>query len=524
MPDEPRALHPAPAAPAAETVTHAPTGADSAPAGTVVQTPADIAHAARTFRAGGETGAHIPGYEILSELGRGGMGVVYKARQTDLDRVVALKMLLRGAHAGATELARFRSEARAVAQLQHPHIVQLFEVGEHDGLPFFALEFLESGSLAGQLDGTPWTDRRAAELVEKLAAAVQHAHEHGIVHRDLKPGNVLLLADGAPKITDFGLAKGVERDGGKTQTGAIIGTPNYMAPEQARGDAAEVGSRTDVYVLGVILYELLTGRVPFLGATTLDTLEQVCGQNPVPPRQQQPKVSRDLETICLKCLEKRPEDRYATARDLADDLGRFLAGEPIKARPLSMTTFVRRALAFNRLDVSFRHWAAFSFILGALVMFGGLTEVASLHFGMPKWATFVISRATILATASLLLVWCFRVRTPLERQLILVIVGTFVVRYFAYWAAFGTPFPPPGNNRALGIAMTTYALGLFFLGTSHSGLFYLLAVFYAALGVTISGTPYETTVLAHALSWGATGTVVGAYLWRLDRETGGRRV
>ena len=521
MPDRIPPHKPA-AAPAAETVTHAPAGAESEPFVTDIQTPADVARVSSLFRSA-EPAAHIPGYDILAELGRGGMGVVYKARHVTLNRVVALKMMLSGAHAGATELARFRSEARAVARLQHPHIVQIFEVGEHAGLPFFALEFLEAGSLAGRLDGTPWADRRAAELVRKLAAAVQHAHEHGIVHRDLKPANVLLLADGAPKVADFGLAKGVERDGERTQTGAIIGTPNYMAPEQARAAAAEVGPRTDVYALGVILYELLTGRVPFLCATTRDTLEQVREQNPVPPRQQQPKISRDLETICLKCLEKRPEDRYATARDLADDLGRFLAGEPITARPLSVTTLVRRAFAFSRLDVSFRRWAAFAFLLGGVVMTGQLAELASRRFELPDWTTFVISRATIASTAALLLVWCFRVRTPLERQLILVIVGTFVGRYFVYWAAFGTPFPPLGNNRSLGIAMATYAVGLFFLGTSHSGLFYLLAVYYAALGVAISGAAWETTMLAHALSWGATGTVVGAYLWRLDRESGARR-
>ena len=412
-------------------------------------------------------------------------------------------MLLSGAHAGTTELARFRSEARAVARLQHPHIVQIFEVGEHDGLPFFALEFLDGGSLAGQLDGTPWADRRAAVLVEKLAAAVEHAHEHGIVHRDLKPGNVLLLADGSPKITDFGLAKGVERDGGKTQTGAILGTPNYMAPEQARGAAAEVGPRTDVYALGVILYELLTGRVPFLGATTLDTLEQVCQQNPVPPRQLQPRASRDLETICLKCLEKRPENRYASARALAADLHRFLAGEPILARPLSVSTLVRRAFAFNRMDASFRPWATFAFLLGNVVMAGCLIEVAARRGGAERWVQFALSRGTILAAAGLLVARCFRVRTPLERQLIVVIVGTFVARYFAYWAVFGVPFPPIGTDRALSVAMTVYALGFFFLGTSHSGLFYIVSAGYVVAGIATSYMSFDWALIVHGLAWGA---------------------
>jgi WD40 repeat protein len=283
------------------------------------------------------------GYEILGELGRGGMGVVYRARQAGLNRLVALKMILAGSHAGPDDLARFRSEAEAVAALQHPNIVQIHEVGERDGLPYFSLELVEGGSLADRLDGTPWPARPAAELVAALARAMHYAHSRGVIHRDLKPANVLLAACGVatgatpqagdPKITDFGLAKQIDSAVGRTRTGAVLGTPSYMAPEQAGGRSKEIGPATDVYALGAILYELLTGRPPFRAETPLDTILQVVGNEPVPPRRLVPKLPRDLETICLKCLEKAPAKRYAGAAALADDLQRFLDNKPILARP-----------------------------------------------------------------------------------------------------------------------------------------------------------------------------------------------
>jgi hypothetical protein len=289
----------------------------------------------------------IPGYEILDELGRGGMGIVYKARHLKLKRLVALKMIRAGAEAGPEELARFKTEAEAVARLQHPNIIQIYEVGEHDGRPFFSLEYVEGGSLAKQLTDTAISARQAAELVRTLAEAMDAAHQRGIVHRDLKPANILLqksdpshsspgLTSGVPKIGDFGLAKQVGEDSGQTRSGMIMGTPSYMAPEQARGDTREVGPACDIWALGAILYELLTGRPPFRGATPLETLEQVCRQDPVPPRRLQPRVQRDLETICLKCLHKELGQRYAGAREVADDLRRFLDHEPIHARPVGL--------------------------------------------------------------------------------------------------------------------------------------------------------------------------------------------
>jgi eukaryotic-like serine/threonine-protein kinase len=313
----------------------------------------------------------VPGYEILRELGRGGMGVVYLARRLDLNRLVALKMILSGEHAGVIERDRFRREAEAVAALQHPNIVQIFEVGETAGRPYLAFEYVHGGSLASYLDGQPWPAKPAADLVEALARAVHFAHTRGIVHRDLKPANVLLgnaeletrnaerrarnedplfripsSALRVPKITDFGLAKRVDPDsswsdepdrtapGGQTRTGAVVGTPSYLAPEQAAGKNRQVGPHTDVYALGAILYEVLTGRPPFRGETPLDTVLQVMGDDPVPPSKLRAKLPRDLETICLKCLQKDPRKRYGSAVELADDLHRFLAGEPIAARPV----------------------------------------------------------------------------------------------------------------------------------------------------------------------------------------------
>jgi formylglycine-generating enzyme required for sulfatase activity/tRNA A-37 threonylcarbamoyl transferase component Bud32 len=277
----------------------------------------------------------VPGYEILGELGRGGMGVVYKARQVKLNRLVALKMILAGGHAGGEERARFKREAEAIARLQHPHIVQIHEVGEHHRLPFFSLEFCPGGSLEKKLAGTPLPPREAAALVEKLAHAMQAAHHKGVIHRDLKPANVLLAEDGTPKVTDFGLAKKLD-EAGQTASGAVMGTPSYMAPEQAGGKSGVIGPAADVYALGAVLYECLTGRPPFRAVTVMDTLLQVLEDEPVPPGRLNSKAPRDLETICLKCLDKEPSRRYASAADLAQDLRRFQAGEPVVARPSSL--------------------------------------------------------------------------------------------------------------------------------------------------------------------------------------------
>jgi serine/threonine-protein kinase len=288
----------------------------------------------------------IAGYEILGELGRGAMGVVYKACQLRLNRVVALKMILAGGHASTTELARFRTEAEAVARLDHANIVQVYEVGEHEGNPYFSLEYVDGESLQKKVDGTPQPARLAAEVTRSLASAMHAAHQRGIIHRDLKPANVLLTQAGVPKITDFGLAKRIDdRESGTTRTGAILGTPSYMAPEQAQGRTKETGPEADIYSLGAILYDLLAGRPPFRGETVLDTLQQVQTAEPIPPSRLAPRVPRDLETICLKALAKEPHRRYGSAGALAEDLDRFLRSLPILARP---TPWWERALKWIR--------------------------------------------------------------------------------------------------------------------------------------------------------------------------------
>ena len=335
-------------------------------------------------------------YEIVTELGRGGMSVVYQARQRGLNRLVALKRIRDGARAGAEQRQRFRTEAEAIARLQHPNIVQIFDVGEEDGSPFFSLEFMDGGNLAAKLGGTPQPARTAAQLVATLARAMQAAHAQGIIHRDLKPANILLrslatedtenteqrgscglsfwvssvasAAQFVPKISDFGLAKlltGIH--GVETQSGAVIGTPSYMAPEQAQGKVKAIGPATDIYALGAILYELLTGRPPFRAETALETLHQVQTVEPVPPSRLQPQLPRDLETITLKCLAKEPARRYPTAGDLAEDLRRWLEGRPIQARRVGVAERAGRWCRRNPMLAGAIGAASLFLVLGTLV-------------------------------------------------------------------------------------------------------------------------------------------------------------
>jgi hypothetical protein len=302
-------------------------------AGTEVPTPAEAAGQAGTT-------ADLPalpamaGYDILELIGRGGMGVVYKARQIHLNRLVALKMVLNVRYAGAEDLLRFRLEGETLADFQHPNIVQVYDVGAQNGCPFFSMEFVGGGSLAQKIARQPQRPAEAAALVETLARAIHTAHLRGIVHRDLKPANVLLTPQGIPKITDFGLAKRLNTGVGLSQSGDIMGTPSYMAPEQAGGKNKQIGPAVDIYALGAILYELLTGRPPFRADTPMDTVLQVLSEDPPPPSRIQPELPRDLVTICLKCLDKEPVKRYASAEVLAEDLRRFLDGRPITARPV----------------------------------------------------------------------------------------------------------------------------------------------------------------------------------------------
>jgi serine/threonine-protein kinase len=344
---------------------------------------------------------HIPGYEVEAVLGRGGMGIVYKARQVRLNRPVALKMLLAGAYAGLEERERFFREAEALAGLRHANLVQVHDMGEHDGRPYFTMEYVEGGSLAQKLMGTPQCVRYAAALVATLAEAVQVAHQGGIIHRDLKPANILLqrkadipipnspvenpnsgsvsatppsdsdcrISDFDPKIVDFGLARHFESQSALTLSGVRMGTPSYMAPEQALGQTRSIGPAVDIYALGAVLYELLTGRPPFRGETPAETERQVVHQDPVPPSRLNPRVPRDLETICLKCLEKDPRRRYASAAALADDLRRLEEGRPIKARPVG---WAERSWRWCRRKPAAAAMLAMALSLVGLAIGGGL--------------------------------------------------------------------------------------------------------------------------------------------------------
>lgn len=282
-----------------------------------------------------QLGERIGNYDLLTELGRGGMGVVYKAQDRRLGRLVALKVILAGGHAGSTERKRFQFEVEASARLQHANIVQVYEVGEDGGRPYMSMEFCPGGSLEDQIRDQPQPPREAAQLVATLADALHEAHQQGIVHRDVKPANVLLAANGAPKLADFGLAKSLNDEDGLTQTGAIMGSLGYMAPEQAVGRTRDATAVTDVYSLGALLYKLLTGRPPFQGSSQLETINSIVMADPVSIQVLQRRVPQDLVTICHKCLEKSPARRYATAAALAEDLRRYLADEPIRARPLA---------------------------------------------------------------------------------------------------------------------------------------------------------------------------------------------
>jgi len=307
----------------------------------------DVARMFKTSVRAAEMLGELGDYELLEEIGRGGQGVVFRARQKNLNRIVALKVIGLGQWATPAHLKRFRLEAEAAASLDHPCIVPIYEVGERDGQCYFSMKFVEGGQLDEVVKQMPLSIRQAAELMTKVAHTVHYAHEHGILHRDIKPGNILLDAKGEPELTDFGLARLVESESTVTRTLEVLGTPSYMAPEQAAGNNAKLTSATDVYGLGAVLYQLLTGHPPFSGGTTYETIKLLLETEPRPPRLWNSKIDRDLSTICLKCLERDPRRRYSSALSFAEDLERWLRHEPIKARRIGIVGQGRRWLQRN---------------------------------------------------------------------------------------------------------------------------------------------------------------------------------
>jgi serine/threonine-protein kinase len=357
-------------------------------------------------------------FELLDVLGSGGMGVVYKARQRSPERLVALKLALAGKFASEEERSRFAAEAKMAARLNHAGIVQVYDVGECDGQVFFSMQFIEGTTLARRVADGPLPPREAARIVAVVARAVQHAHDNGVVHRDLKPSNVLLDVDGQPHVTDFGLARRVEGGESLTRTGAIVGTPSYMAPEQAEGKRATPA--TDVYSLGAVLYQLLTGKPPFQAASMLDTLLLVREQDLVEPRRLNPKVDRDLEWICLKALEKRPEDRYKSAGHLAEHLDAFLHGETPPVWPSNMSYFVHRMLRPTMHAPVLENWGAHWMWHSLMAMFQCvLTAVLAWREVQDRWPYLMIWGVGLIVWAGIF--WALRRRAGpvlfIERQI-----------------------------------------------------------------------------------------------------------
>lgn len=467
---------------------------------------------------GNLVGRSFGNYKLLVELGRGGMGVVYQAEQLDLRRLVALKMILPGSMPLAEDQHRFRKEAEAMAALRHPHIVGLHEVGEIDGRPFFSMDWIEGPSLARRLADGPLPGPVAARYLVTIARAIQHAHEHHILHRDLKPSNILLDTDDRPHVTDFGLAKRLGNDPALTRTGALLGTPSYMAPEQATG-AKELTPAVDVYGLGALFYELLTGRPPFRAETPLDTLLQVVERQPAPPRLLNANVERDLETICLKCLEKDPRRRYASAADLAADLDRFLAGEPIRACSYNLVERFASMLQRSQYDVQFSAYSAMFlwFALIALLIEGAVTLVI-LTDQPPVLLPLTQSLRLFLMG---LCFWHYRRRGQFlptitaERQMWSIWIGyilTCIVLGMTYRLRVGP---------AVVLELTIYPIlasvtGLVFfaLGSSYWGGCY-------ALGAGFYGLAYLMTLdlrwgpLEFGLLWATSLTIIGLRLRRL---------
>ncbi len=479
-----------------------------------------------------EPGQEFGNYELLSEIARGGMGVVYKARQKSLGRIVAVKMILPGPKAKPEDLERFRLEAEATARLRHHNIVTVHEVNEINGQPFYSMDFIDGPSLSQKLLQGPLPGRQAARYAMTIARALHHAHSHGILHRDIKPSNILLDSHDEPHITDFGLAKRLGVTSDYTRSGAIMGTPSYMAPEQAAGKTKELGPACDVYGLGAVLYELLTGRPPFRSETPLDTVRHVLEQDPAPPRLLNPKVDRDLETICLKCLEKDPRQRFPSAEALAEDLNRYLNGESITARSFNMIDRLARTLDRSQYDFEFQSWGNMLLWFGAIVFCTNLATFGLSQTGFARgWLW--LCRAAEYGLIGLTF-WRSRSRNLLptnqaEKQLWTIWIG-YVIASIVAWLAIRLLVShgiltegdsAPLHWRELSFYPVNAALsglGFFVMGSNYWGRCYAVGVAFFALAIVMS-LSLEWAPLEFGTAWGTTLVALGSHLKSIGRAS-----
>ena len=444
-------------------------------------------------------GAFVPGvtplpaafddYELLEEIGRGGMGVVYRARQKSLRRIVAVKMLLRRDLATMADLARFRSEAEAAARLDHPGIVSIFEVGEHDGLPFYSMRLIEGTTLAKRLDAGPVPPREAATILASVAAAVDAAHHRGVLHRDLKPSNILIDAAGNPHVSDFGLAKRIEQDQDVTHTGAILGTPCYMSPEQAAGSRGDVGPASDVWSLGAILYQTLTGRPPFQATNPMDTLLAVLENDPPVPRSLDPSVNRDLEMIALKSLQKPQDLRYSSAAALAADLRAFLAGEPVAARRGGITDIASRIFRETHHATVLENWGLLWMWHSVVVLtLCVVTDVLAWQGIDSRWPYIVLWGGGLAVWAPIF--WALRHRTgpvtAVERQIAHIWGASVIASVMLFWVEALLELPALKVSPVLALLA-----GIVFFAKAGilSGVFYIQAAVLFATALVMCLVP-----------------------------------